>query len=244
MDFDDAVARFCTYQLTARGRARTTVDQYGSELEQFSELAKVKQLSGLDRMAILRWLNKLAELQLAPASRAKKLSALRSFVGWALEFGLLDADPIPQEVSLPASFKLPYALTEAEVTAIINAAAEGAGPKDIRDHAIIETLYATGMRVSELCTLELDSLQLGEGFAVVTGKGDKQRLVPLGQHALDAISRWLSGPRAQVCSQAAAHREVFLSQRGPISRSMVYRIVQKYARLAGGAQRQSAHLPP
>ncbi len=240
MTFDDAIARFATYLLTAGGRSRATVDGYSRDLEQFSELAGVGLLKALDRAAVLKWLDQLYEREYAARSIARKLSALRSFIGWALEHGLLDADPVPPETNLPRTLYLPHALTEAEVSAMIRDA-QGSSAQSIRDHAILETLYATGMRVSELCGLELTALHLADGFATVTGKGGKQRLVPLGQCAIDSLGTYLAHAREALCAGAIRHGEVFLTRRGPISRSTVFRQVQKYARLAGIKSQVSPH---
>ncbi len=231
MDLAAALDRYCAYLLTARGRARATVASYRRDLEQFQALTEVKDLAQLDRAAALRWLNALSDLQLAPRSLARKLSALRGFTAWAVEYSLLERDPVPREASSPRALKLPHALTEGEVLALLKAAGE-LSPAGIRDRAILEVLYASGMRVSELCGLRLDALELGEGFAVVLGKGGKQRLVPLGQCALKALRLYLDGPRSRLCPQAGRFVEVFLSQRGPVSRSQVFRIVKKYALLA------------
>jgi integrase/recombinase XerD len=242
--FDDAVARFAAYLLTTRGRSRSTVVSYQRDLEQFGELAGVKQLSALNRRAVLDWLDALSKRELAPSSRARKLSALRSFVDWAAEYGLLESNPIPREVATPRSLYLPHALSEAEITTIISAA-HGDEPSALRDRAILETLYATGMRVGELTALKLVDLHLGEGFLIVTGKGNKQRLVPIGHCARSAVSAYLGeagdGPRRQLCRSAGLHAEVFLTRRGPMSRSTAFRVVKKYAAQAGITQKVSPH---
>lgn len=240
MTFDDAIAQFATHLLTAGGRSRATVDGYGRDLEQFSELAKVGRLSDLDRTSVLRWLNALYEREYARRSLARKLSALRSFIAWAIEYGHLKRDPIPAELDLPSELYLPHAISESEVTALIDASA-GDDPASLRDHAMLETLYATGMRVSELTGLRLSDLHLAEGFATVTGKGSKQRIVPLGQCAIDALRLYLSHGRGTLCSRSARYDEVFLTRRGPISRSQVFRLVKKYAELAGIKARVSPH---
>jgi integrase/recombinase XerD len=242
--FDDAIAQFSAYLLTAGGRARATVDAYSRDLEQFAQLTGVGQLGALDKLAVLNWLNQLAGLELAGRSRARKLSALRSFCAWAQEYGLLDYDPVPQEVSSPRALYLPHALSEVEVLAILAAVAPAAGlpgAEALRDRAIIETLYASGMRVSELTGLSLLDLHLGEGFALVTGKGAKQRLVPLGQYSREALQAYIGEARGVLCPRAASLSAVFLTRRGQISRSQVFRLVQKYALLAGVSAQVSPH---
>ena len=246
--FDDAVAQYAMYLLTAGGRARTTVDSYSRDLEQFAELANLGRLDQLDRHSVLRWLNALYERGYSGRSLARKLSALRGFVAWALDYGHLAADPIPQDVSLPRGMYLPHALSEAAVAAIIDAVPQppagvldAASLEAIRDRALLEMLYATGVRVSELCSLKLLDLQLSEAVVFVTGKGSQRRLVPVGHFAIETLSAYLAGPRAQLNAHAMAHGEVFLTQRGPISRSQVFRIVKRYAALAGIAADVSPH---
>ena len=240
MNFDDAIARFCTWLLTAGGRSRATVDGYSRDLEQFRELAGVGTVRQFDRAAVLRWVNELYNREFARRSLARKLSALRAFTAWAIEYNLLEADPIPAEIKLPRELYLPHAISESEVEAMLDAA-QGEAPVEVRDYAMLEVLYATGMRVSELCGLKVTDLHLAEGFATVLGKGSKQRVVPLGQYAIEALKRWLAGPRALLCPTAARHPQVFLTQRGPISRSTVFRRVKHHAAIAGVQSEVSPH---
>lgn len=240
MEFAEALAQFAAYQLSVQGRARATVDAYSRDLAQFAEHAQVSCLKALDRSAILHWLDAIAKQELSPRSRARKLSALRAFLAWALELSLIARDPLPRELTAPRVLHLPHALSETETTAIINAAS-GTSALALRDRAMLETLYATGMRVSELTGLLLLDLHLADGFALVTGKGGKQRLVPLGQYAIDSVQRYLAEARSRLCPRASALSEVFLSRRGPISRSMVFRLVKKYAQRADVKAKVSPH---
>ena len=238
--FDDLIARFAAHQLTARGRSRSTVAAYARDLEQFAELASVRSTKEFNRQAVTRWLNALTRLELSPRSRARKLSALRSLVRWGIDYGMLKENPVPQEVSAPRSLYLPHALSESETLRMIEQAA-GEHPEALRDSAILETLYATGMRVSELTGLRLLDLHLGEGFAVVTGKGNKQRIVPLGQPAIDALRRYIDDARALICTRAMASDHVFLTRRGPMSRETVFRLVKRCAHAAGIVAKVSPH---
>jgi len=240
MTIDDAIARFATHLLTAGGRARATVDGYSRDLEQFAEMSTVGRLDKLDKTAVLTWLNKLYEREFARRSIARKLSALRAFVAWAVEYGHLKRDPIPAELELPHELYLPHAISETEVTALIDAA-QGDDPASLRDYAMLETLYAAGLRVSELTALSLLDVHLGEGFATVTGKGNKQRTVPLGQYAIEAIRRYLEQGRGALCARNGQFGELFLTRRGPISRSQVFRLVKKYAQLASIKSHVSPH---
>jgi integrase/recombinase XerD len=249
-----AIEQYCAHLLSARGRARATVDSYRRDLLQFAQLSGLTQLGAMDKESVLRWLSAAARRELSARSRARKLSALRGFVDWSREYGLLQADPLPADLRSPASLYLPHALSEAQVLAIINAAQipeAGTGRRGalaraaaLRDRAILETLYASGMRVSELCGLRLEDLYSGEGFALVTGKGAKQRLVPLGRHAIAALESYMQDGRSALCRSAASRAEVFLSQRGPLSRSQAFRIVQHYAAVARESGLPIPHVSP
>jgi integrase/recombinase XerD len=255
---------FSAWLLTARGRSRATVESYRRDLTQFAELGAVSALADFDTAAVLRWNEALKAKEQKSSSRARKLSALRAFVSWAQEYHHISGSPIPQELTLPKGFYLPYALSEAEVRRIIEAAGGAdtlvcqttetqtgvsAPPVStalqhslqLRDHAIVEVLYASGMRVSELTGLRLVDLHLAEGFAIVTGKGSKQRLVPLGQYAIEALRAYLNSGREALCKSAQQHGEVFLSQRGPLSRSQVFRMIKAAAAAAGITTKVSPH---
>jgi integrase/recombinase XerD len=230
------------------------VDSYRRDLLQFAEFSRITQMQALDREAVLRWLGAAGERELSARSRARKLSALRGFIEWAREYNLLSADPLPRELKNPASLYLPHALSEAQVLAILAAVEipEAAGSRRgelqrataLRDQAILETLYASGMRVSELCGLRLEDYYPAEGFAMVTGKGSRQRLVPLGRLAVAALTMYIDAGRAALSRNAAAFSEIFLSQRGPLSRSQAFRIVQHYAAQARERGAVIPHVSP
>jgi len=236
----DAIRHWSAWLLTARGRSRSTVVSYARDMQQFIELSGLSDLGELERSHVITWLNQLAEREMAPRSRARKLSSLKSFVAWAREYSHIDSDPVPGELATQRGLDLPHALTRGEVQAILDAAM-GTDLLSIRDLAMLEVLYASGMRVSELTMLRLSDLHLAEGFAIVTGKGNRQRLVPLGHYAIEALLRYIDPVRAAICPTAPMCSEVFLTRRGVISRSMVFRLVKKYAALGGVSSHVSPH---
>lgn len=242
VDFSLAVEQYCAWLLAGRGRSSATIAAYRRDLAQFAADSGVNNLAALDRSAVLAWLDSAARRELAPRSRARKLSALRGFCQWALEERLIDQNPLPQELASPRALYLPKALSEEQVLAILNAAVipppgEGqraalARAQALRDKALLEVLYASGMRISEACGLRLDNLFLDEGFCVVSGKGNRQRLTPLGRHAASALQAYLLEGRDAICRHSQAHQEVLLTQRGPLSRSQAFRIVRQCAQAA------------
>jgi len=240
MLLDDAIAQFAAYLLTAGGRSRATVDSYSSDLEQFAGSSGIGRLEDLDKKAILNWLKAMTEAEYASSSRSRKISALRSFINWAVEFNLIQQNPVPDSLALPKALYLPSALSQVDVKRLIDAV-QGDSAEQLRDRALLETLYASGMRVSEAAGLQMVDLYLSEGFCMVTGKGNKQRLAPLGSYALEALRDYLNNARSSVCNKADSFSEVFISRRGPISRHTIFRIVKKYASLAGIKATVSPH---
>jgi len=255
MTFDDAVTEFRYWLISARGRSQLTASSYESDLKQFANLAKIKKLTHVRRPAVIAWAGKLKEAEFSERTKARKLSALKTFVGWATEYHHLGEDPVPIELHFSLGFYLPDALSEGDVRSILDMSkrqteslqitasgriGELQIAASIRDRAILEVLYASGMRVSELCGLRREDLHFGEGFAMVTGKGNKQRLVPLGHYAIEALQAYFT-QREVLCKSAPQHAEVFLSQRGPISRSQVFRIIKNCAARAGITGKVSPH---
>ena len=176
---------------------------------------------------------------LAKASIARKRASLRAFYGYALRRGLVAADPAAALDAPRLDKRLPKALRRDQVAALL-ADAAGEEPLECRDSAILELLYASGARISELVTLDLQALDLPQGRARLLGKGDKERLVPLGEPAVQALQRWLEEGRPLVAAEAAAAgREVpldavFLGQRGGrLDRSEAYRMVTRRGMRAG-----------
>jgi integrase/recombinase XerD len=151
------------------------------------------------------------------------------------------ADPTAN-VELPKlSKKLPAVLSAEEVTALLEAPDVGT-PQGLRDAAMIHTLYATGLRVSELCGLEVESLNLGAGYLIVTGgKGDKSRVVPVGEVARDIIERYLAEVRPALA--AAPSGPLFLtSRRGPMTRQGFWKLLRRYGLAAGVRGRITPHV--
>src|SRR5690606_31787846 len=137
------------------------------------------------------WLAKLRTLGAARSSLARRAAAARTFCGWAHRTGLLTTDPAAALASPKARRDLPAVLRGEQAVALIEAPGEEASPTLLRDRAVLELLYATGIRVSELCGLDLDDVDAGRRLVRVLGKGAKERAVPYGLPAEQAIEDWL-----------------------------------------------------
>ncbi len=161
----------------------------------------------------------------------RRLATLRRFYRWALREGAIAADPTLKLASARTPPRFPKALTEAQVEALL-AAPDGATDLGLRDRAMLELLYATGLRVGELVGLTLVQLALADGLVRVTGKGDKERIVPLGEEARYWVGRYLETARGAILKGRATDALFITSRGAPMSRQMFWKLVRRYALLA------------
>ncbi|MEX0662556.1 MAG: site-specific tyrosine recombinase XerD [Balneolaceae bacterium] len=237
--FRSQLKRYLQFVKVEKGLAKNSSSSYENDLQRYllflqNEL-KISDLGGVTLQHIEKFLEELTELGLTTSTIARNISSIRSFHEFAVVENLAQANPA-ELVELPKKAqKLPEVLEAYEVEKIIDQAdrTDNAG---IRDAAILETLYATGMRVSELTDLEMDRLFFEIGFIRVIGKGNKERLVPVGEAAQSSIEHYLELVREEFISKknrVKAENKLFLNQRGgPLSRMSVWNIVNKYAQKA------------
>ena len=195
--------------------------------------------------SVRSWLAKQGSLGQSRATLQRRAAAVRTFFRWAHQTGLIPADPAAKLRSPRTVRRLPPTLEQAEatemMTAALAAAAESDGPLALRDVAILETLYATGIRVSELAGLDLDDLDTHRRTLRVLGKGRKERTVPIGGPALRALAVWLNGPR-QTLAGPEAGTAVFLGAQGRrIDPRVVRRTVHQALRAVEGAPDLGPH---
>jgi integrase/recombinase XerD len=161
----------------------------------------------------------------------RRLTVLRRFYQWALREKHVSTDPTLKLLTAKQAPRLPQTLSEAQVEALL-AAPNTETPLGLRDRAMLELLYASGLRVSELVGLPMLSLNLREGVLRITGKGNKERLVPFGEEAADSLQNYLSQSRPVLLGKQNSSA-VFVTQRGgPMSRVMFWKLIKKYALLA------------
>lgn len=173
-------------------------------------------------------------------SSARILSCLRQFYRHALREGAIELDPSAQIASPKLGRPLPTSLTEQEVEALLNAPNRGE-PEGFRDRVMLEVLYATGLRVSELVMLRPDQVSLTRGVVRITGKGDKERLVPLGDEAIEWLERFNQGPRHDLLGERPCSA-LFPTRRGSgMTRQAFWYLIKKHARQAGIAKPISPH---
>ena len=178
--------------------------------------------------------------QLSARTKARRLSSMRRYYQYQLRESSLSADPTVRLSAPRLGRSLPKTLSEADVEALL-AAPDVAATLGLRDRAMLELLYATGLRVSELVSLELGQVNTRQGVVRVTGKGAKERLVPLGEEALDCLQRYVSEARGDLC-RGRPSNALFPTQRGAaMTRQAFWYLVRRYAQKAGIQTALSPH---
>lgn len=235
--------QFQDYLTFERGLSDRTVSAYERDLRRWREFVVEKGVTHPASVSVgdLReWVFTLKESGLAPTSIRRAQSALRSYFGFLLGEGVIEADPTDRLQSPRVERKLPDFLSVAEIERLLVAPDESR-PLYWRDRAILEFLYATGVRASELTGLQLSSVDADEAFATVFGKGAKERIVPIGAPALRALGRYVRDVRPML-DRGDGRGRVFLNARGkPIRRESVWSIVKEATRRAGITKRVSPH---
>lgn len=225
------------------GLSRHTLNAYEVDLRLFAAwlAPREKALLSADRADILSYLaQKMGEGRQA-RSLARMLSAARTFYGWLLQHGEIQLDPTldvpPPGIGRP----LPKSLSESDVEALVTAPPIDT-PLGLRDRAMLETLYATGLRVTELINLGMGQMSLSSGVVRVLGKGRKERLVPLGDEAVYWIERYLAEARPALLEGQGECAELFVTRRGAgMTRQMFWTLVKRYAAQAGLNMELSPH---
>ncbi|HVT41536.1 MAG TPA: tyrosine-type recombinase/integrase [Acidimicrobiales bacterium] len=194
------------------GRSAATRTAYASDVAAFAQWmarSDVEGPEGVDRLHLRRYLASLGTRRLARATVARKAAALRCYFSWLLRQGRLEADPARSLRAPSGGGRLPRVLSAGEVGALLDGG--GDSPLDRRDDAVLELLYAGGLRVSELCGLDRGDIDLRQRTVTVLGKGGKQRRLPVHDAAVAALRAWLEGGRDAMAGPPEA---AFVNQRG------------------------------
>lgn len=245
-DIDRLKARYGAYLRLERGTSDNTVEAYQRDVERF-----LNWLAGLrdDERTTLRdvttdtlrlYLGELYDIGLAVRSRARSVAGLRSFFSWMAMEGYLPTDPAELLESPKIGLHLPEVLSVEEIDDMI-AAIDYSKMECVRDRAIMEVLYGCGLRVSELITLEISKLYPQEEFLVVRGKGNKERMVPMSDTAIEEVTSWLDD-RSRLTVRPGDDNILFLNRRGGrLTRQRVFQIVKDLAAAAGIRKTISPH---
>lgn len=241
---DQSVDQFLDHLAVERGLSANTLQAYGADLRELSRTLRndmgLQDWTEVRREHLLEHLGRLP-VSLSESSRARKLATIRSFFRFMESRGALADNPSSRIRFPKTSRKLPHALSFSEVDALL-AQPDPSRPLGLRDKAIFEVMYATGLRVSELTELTLRRVHLDAGYVVLRGKGDKERVVPLGEYAVDALREYLTDARPRLAEKSKA-QQVFLNHRGePLSRQGVWKLIKQVALRAGIQQSLSPHM--
>ncbi len=243
----DLTLEFLAMLELERGLSRNTLEAYRSDLQQYgSFLGRI----GVDPLQVrpadvAAFVSELAagrdgKPPVAPATLQRKIACLRSFYRHLRREQIIDHDPTAELRPPRSRGRLPKVLSRDEVNRLLEQP-KGSSPAALRDRALLETMYACGLRASEAISLELSELDLEAGILRARGKGSKERLVPIGSKAIETLDAYLARGRPRVVGLRDEPR-VFVNLRGGgLSRQGLYKIVQGHARTAGLEQRMSPH---
>ena len=234
------IERFCDALWLEQGLARNTLDAYRRDLDGLACWLRPGRLEQAGREQLLAYLAERQAGGLKAASSARLLSALRRFYRWLLREHRIERDPT-LHIDMPKlPQRLPATLGERQVVALLEAPDDG-DDIGLRDRAMLEVLYATGLRVSELVGLELTRVNTRQGLVRVVGKGGKERLVPLGEEALGWIERYLRQSRP-LLQGAGSDPRLFLTRRGSgMTRQAFWYRIKHYGQMAGISGTLSPH---
>jgi len=244
--FAERIDAFIAYLSLERGLSFHTQLAYQTDLDEcakfLSEKRSLKNWRNVTADAATAWLHSLRDAGMTAASSARKLTALRVFARQLVreQFRPDDFTELISAPRLPR--RIPGTLTKTEMEKLL-AAPTGGDAMAVRDRAILELFYSSGLRVSELSTLTIPQVDLESGFLRVFGKGAKERVVPVGGKAREALRIYLEAARRNFARTGKTGAEVFLSERGTaISRKTLWVMVRKYAKRAGVEKKVKPHL--
>ena len=228
MNWDSLIKSFSTYLRIERSLSTNTIESYSNDLNKLADFLIPKSISATKvRLNDLKdFISSISEI-LSETSQSRIISAIKSFYKFLLIENLIETDPSENLVSPKIGRKLPNVLTIEEINLIINSIESN--NVGIRNKAIIEIIYGCGLRVSELTNLLLSNLFLKQGYIKIVGKGNKERLSPIGSLATDSLNDFLTNVRPGLKINNKFSDHVFINNRGTsLSRSMIFKMIKKY----------------
>ncbi len=232
----DAIEAFLQFLELEKGYSGNTLAAYRNDLEQFAQAMEAEGISSWEQVnqdVIIDYIMSLREREYASSTVARKIAALKSFFHFLAAEEIISDDPTLNLDSPKVKKRLPVTLSYEEVERLLEAP-KGSSPKAIRDKALLELLYATGMRVTELVSLDLEDINLASGTVRVTqGKGSKERIIPIHSRAVEALREYLAKARRMLL-KSPDERALFLNHRGErLTRQGLWLIIKQYVREAG-----------
>lgn len=241
----DALDDYLQFLRVERQLAANTLTSYERDLKSYLQyLKEVEQLGSLrnvERIHILNHLSHLKETTMSSRTVARHISSIRSFHQFLIRERVVDKDPTVHLEMPQMDKKLPNVLSIEEVDALIEAP-DISKANGKRDQAMLELLYASGMRISECINLDMEDVNLTMGFVRCFGKGGKERIIPLGKSALTACRDYLSGPRSELAKTGVATDALFINQRGKrLTRQGFWKLLKQHAQKAGIQKELTPH---
>jgi integrase/recombinase XerD len=244
LPLEPMVERYWDHLRIARGLSLNTVLAYRRDIVTFQRYLRDQRVHDAEAVTpplLWEFLEHLYRCGLASSSRARSLAAVRSFFRFLKQEGHIMVNPTGSLRSTSRARRLPKTLSLEDVTRLLEVPS-GPLPEDRRDRAMVEVLYAAGLRVSELISLRIDQCNLNAGYVGITGKGDKQRVVPIGRPAVEQLQEYLLTARPVLLKQRAS-RFVFVTRRGtPLTRQGFWKLLRARGQRAGIAKVPSPHM--
>jgi integrase/recombinase XerD len=245
LDWRSAIKGFQSYLRLEKSLSGNSIEAYSRDIEKLYQFAEIQpdnlnpdRVTLADLRRFIVWVN---ELGMIPSSQARILSGIKAFFKYLLMEDMIKSDPSELLESPKIQRKLPDTLSYEDINKLIDAI-DVSKPEGARNKAILEVLYGSGLRVSELTELKLSNLYLDIEFIKVTGKGSKERLVPIGGSAIKALKIWIESIRVHVPIKKGEEDFVFLNRRGAkLSRVYIFMVIKQLAILTGINKTISPH---
>ncbi len=236
--------QYLNYLLVEKGLGKKTLEAYSRDLVRYFEFLKqesIENISEHDTAFILKHLIDMQAAGLGTRSRARHLVAIRGFYRFLVQEKVIRTDP-SRTIDLPKSgLKLPEVLSAEEINRLLETPGTDT-PRGLRNTAMLELLYASGLRVSELISLKILDINLEAGFVRVFGKGSKERIVPMGSGAMNALQKYLESGRPGLLKADLTSPYLFVARAGkPMTRQGFWKLLRKYALEAGLKKKVSPH---
>lgn len=236
----EAISNFLDYLTVEKGLSQNTIEAYRNDLQQLGDfmqeeakkLGVIPPWAAFNRQSMLSYLLALKERSYAPATVARKVAAVKSFFSFMVSEGIMKTNPIEGVGSPKIGKALPKPISISQVRRLLEQPVKLAGSDAKRDRAMLELLYASGMRVSELVSLNLDDIDIEGGYVRCFGKGHKERLIPIHQQAASVVEDYIKENRSRLV-HSKDERALFVNARGErLTRQGLWQILKEYAKSA------------
>jgi integrase/recombinase XerD len=240
VQFRNQITAFLNFCRLEKGLAANSIEAYTADLSKFIEFSNASETPS-DTDTLRHYLDHLYETGLSSRSVARHLTTLRNFYGFLLRENQIDRDPTEHLRTARQWQKIPKFLNLEEIDRLIEAPGDSR-PNRLRDRAMLELLYAAGLRVSELCRVGMGDLNMSMGIIKTTGKGNKQRLIPVGTEAIRAVEQYLEKGRPALLKGRASKYLFITARGGPMTRQCFWKLLTEYGKEAGIFRGLSPHV--